>query len=124
MRSARILMSLLLSAMLVGAAPGPKGMVVRWFPAHATTATATIVRIDPSGTREAPVHVSHPSTSSNPAPLAELADVDAAIANGDAWVDPNAVRGTQYRYEVTLSDGENGSSTLSPPAGASPPLSH
>ena len=116
-------MSLLLSALLVGAAPGPKGMTVRWFPAHETTATATVVRIDPNGTHESPVHIDHPAASDSAAGFNELGDVRLAIANGHAWVDSTAVRGTQYQYEVTLSDGETGTSTLSPPAGASPDLS-
>jgi len=122
----------LLAALSVVAAPGPRGMTVRWFP-HSPNAplVATVVRIDPDGKREPPVRVERPAAASafnadvdkrGVGFFANAGGVDVALMRGTAYVDAGALAGRRYQYAVTLSDGESGLSPISPPAGTRPPL--
>ena len=130
--------------MTVLAAPGPLGMTVRWFPRNANAPlTATLVRVEQNGRRSAPIAVNRPVSRSaalkglpdgvadiaafntridakKQGILAEIGPLPTAIARGVAYVDADAAAPNQYRYEVRLSDGEHGSSNLSPKAGAKP----
>ncbi|MHB8147871.1 MAG: hypothetical protein ACYDGM_11520 [Vulcanimicrobiaceae bacterium] len=105
------------SALTVTAAPGPRGMTVRWFPHDGTRELiATVVRIDPSGARETLGQVRRSTTKAAQAEnarldsgglgtLAEFGDLDLALTRGIAYIDSTAIKGARYRYDVTLSDG-------------------
>lgn len=124
------------AALSAAAAPGPRGMIVRWFPHEATRElVATVVRIDPTGARVALGQVRRPTTDAARATnkridtggtgtFAEFGTLDLALTRGVAYVDNTATKGIQYRYEVALADGERGTSNLSPPAGTRPPVAH
>jgi fibronectin type 3 domain-containing protein len=122
------------SSLSVFAAPGPAGMTVRWVPAHAKEPlTATVVRIASDGSRATLAQVSRPNDAASQAfnaavdrhrqgVIALVGTIQTALMRGDAVIDPGVRAGLRYRYQVTLSDGESGTSNLSPPAGAKPRL--
>jgi hypothetical protein len=113
----------LLLAMTVWAAPGPNGMTIRWTPKAANDAlTAHVVRIAPSGSRRALADAHQLADPKRLGAFAEISTIDIALERGFAAVDTGAQSGVRYRYEVTLSDGESGTSNLAPPAGAKPRL--
>jgi hypothetical protein len=101
------------------AAPGPHGMTVRWYPRTPGTAlVAHIARVAPGGTHANLPDVQHAVGKHDL--VYEIGTVEMALAHGFATIDSTARSGARYRYDVTLSDGETGTSNLTPPAGSHP----